>query len=140
MRVTEALVLACVLVLPCACARQSEAREAESFAVSIEAPREASVGQKARAVVRLLPRGQYHVNTRYPISVTVVPPAGVELAKARLSAADGQVSEKEARFEVAFTPREQGQKAFTGEFKFSVCTAQNCDIKKEKIAWTTAVR
>lgn len=124
-----------------ACTARSEARGADdNYAVAIDAPKESKVGQAARTRLRLTGKGKYHVNAQYPISLTVTPPAGVDVPKARLKAADGQVSEKEARFEVGFTPRDAGAKVFTAELKFSVCTAQNCDIKKEKITWTTTAR
>ncbi|HEY3351901.1 MAG TPA: hypothetical protein VGQ83_01510 [Polyangia bacterium] len=123
-----------------ACA-SSEARGSDdNYAVAIEAPKESKIGQAAKTVLRLTPKGKYHVNTKYPIAVTITPPAGVDVPKARLKAGDGQISEQEARFEVGFTPRDAGQKVFTAELKFSVCTDQNCDIKKEKITWTTTAR
>jgi hypothetical protein len=123
-----------------ACTSSRDAQAADNYDVAIQAPKDARVGQTVSAVVRLTPKGKYHVNTRYPIAVTLTAPAGVELPKAKLKAADGQVTEQEARFDVAFTPRDAGAKVFTGELKFSVCTDQNCDIKKEKITWTTNAR
>jgi hypothetical protein len=132
--------LALALAMPLACTSVSEARGADNFALVVEAPKDSKIGQATKVVLRVTPKGKYHFNTKYPTAVILQAPAGVELPKARLKAEDGQVSEREARFEIAFTPKDAGDKVFTGEVKFSVCTAENCDIKKEKISWTTTAR
>jgi hypothetical protein len=111
-----------------------------NYQLSIDAPKEAKVGQAARVVVKVTPKGPWKVNLRYPIRLKLQPPAGVQVAKTELVAADAQVSEKEAKFEVGYTLQEAGAKTVSGELKFSVCVADKCDIKKEAVSWTTSAR
>jgi hypothetical protein len=127
------LVLASLLAALAGCARG----EGQNHALAVEAPATARVGQAARTVVRLTPRGEWHVNIAYPFQLTVRPPQGVDLPQPRMTAADGRVSEKEARFEVPFTPTAAGPKAFEGVLKFSVCTDRNCDIQEARVTWHT---
>ena len=111
-----------------------------NYQVAVETPKNTKVGQAATAVVRVVPKHPWKVNTRYPIRLRLQPPAGVDVAKVELVAADAQVSEKEAKFELGFTLKEAGAKTVNGELKFSVCVADKCDIKKEAVSWTTSAR
>jgi hypothetical protein len=111
-----------------------------NYNLAVDAPRETKVGQAAKAIVRVAPKGPWKVNLKYPIRLKLQPPAGVELAKTELAAGDAQVSEKEAKFEVAYTVKEAGAKTVSGELKFSVCVVDKCDIKKEAVSWTTSAR
>jgi hypothetical protein len=111
-----------------------------NYNLAVENPKNTKVGQAARAVVRVVPKHPWKVNLRYPIRLKLQPPAGVEVAKTDLVAADAQVSEKEAKFQVGYTLKEAGAKTVSGELKFSVCVADKCDIKKEAVSWTTSAR
>jgi hypothetical protein len=111
-----------------------------NYQLSIDAPRDAKVGQAARVTVKVTPKGPWKVNLPYPIRLKLQPPAGVDVAKTELAAADAQVSEKEAKFEVGYTLKEAGAKTVSGELKFSICVADKCDIKKEAVSWTTSAR
>jgi len=123
-----------------ACTCVSEAQAADNYALVIDAPRDAKVGQASQAVLRVTPKGKYKMNTRYPTALVLTPPAGVDLPKTKLKGEDVKISEQEARIEVRFTATDAGPKVFAGELKFSVCTAQACDIKKEKVSWTTTAK
>ena len=99
------------------------------------------MGAAATAKVVLTPTGGYKVNKEFPTALTVVTPAGVELAKAKQVPADAtKFADDGAVFDVAFTAREAGDKRFEATFKFAVCTAESCDPKSEKLAWTVAVK
>ncbi|MBI5477654.1 MAG: hypothetical protein HY906_02290 [Deltaproteobacteria bacterium] len=113
---------------------------ATNYSLAVESPKHAKVGEAARAVVRVVPKNPWKVNLKYPIRLKLQPPAGVEVAKAELTAGDAQVSEKEAKFEVGYTLKEAGSKTVSGELKFSVCVSDKCDIKKEAVSWTTSAR
>ncbi len=139
MSAPRSLMLALFGVLAvCGCSSSEAA--GTNYQLSIDAPKEAKVGQSARVVVRITPKGPWKVNLRYPIRLKLQPPAGVEVAKTELQAGDARVSEKEAKFEVGYTLKETGAKTVNGELKFSVCVAEKCDIKKEAISWTTSAR
>lgn len=111
-----------------------------NYAVAVQAPRDAKVGQAAKAVLRVVPKGAWKVNLKYPIRLKLQPPAGVEVAKTDLAAGDAHVTEKEAKFEVTYTLKEAGARTVNGELKFSVCVVDKCDIKKEAVSWTTNAR
>ena len=115
--------------------------EGQGFVVEVTPPAEVKVGVEAKAKVVLKPVAPYHVNKEFPTQLTVTPPAGVELAKAKQKPEDAAKFEEEgAVFEVAFTPREAGDKRFEAAFKFAVCTTETCDPKSEKLAWTVPVK
>ena len=111
-----------------------------NYGLFVEFPKNVKVGVAARAVVRVVPKNPWKVNLKYPIRLKLQPPAGVDVAKTDLAAADAQLSEKEAKFEVGYTLKEAGVQTVTGELKFSICVSDKCDIKKEAVSWTTSAR
>ena len=115
--------------------------EGQGFVVEVTPPADVKVGVEAKAKVVLKPVAPYHVNKEFPTHLTVTPPAGVDLAKAKQKPEDAtKFEEAGAVFEVAFTPREAGDKRFEAAFKFAVCTTETCDPKSEKLAWTVPVK
>ena len=95
----------------------------------------AKKGQPGVVKVHVAPGAGFHVNKDYPTKITVVPPAGVTVAAAKQT-----IAEAGADFEVPITAADAGSKAFTGELKFAVCSANTCDPKKEKLAFTVDVK
>jgi len=116
------------------------AASAANFAIRTESPKEARVGQAVKAVVRVLPSSGWKVNTKYPIRLSLQPATGISLSKTSFAAADAQVTEHEARFDVPLTVTEAGARVVTGVLKFSVCAADKCDIKKETVTWKLSAR
>jgi hypothetical protein len=115
--------------------------EGQGFVVEVTPPADAKVGVATSAKVVLKPVAPYHVNKEFPTQLVVTPPAGVEVAKAKQKPEDAaRFEEAGAEFEVAFTPREAGDKRFEAAFKFAVCTTETCDPKSEKLAWTVPVK
>jgi hypothetical protein len=115
--------------------------EGQGFVVEVKPPATAAVGAQAKARVVLKPTGGYKVNKEFPTKLTVTPPTGVEVAKAvQMGPEAAKLEEDECVFEVAFTPKEGGDKKFEAAFKFAVCTAETCDPKSEKLAWTVPVK
>jgi hypothetical protein len=115
--------------------------EGQGFIVEVTPPATAAVGTAAKARVVLKPTSGYKVNKEFPTKLTVTAPAGVEVAKATQAGADAaKLAEDECVFEVAFTPKEAGDKKFEAAFKFAVCTTETCDPKSEKLAWTVPVK
>jgi hypothetical protein len=131
-------VAACALAAVLGCSSSEAA--SSNYNLAVETPKTSKVGQAATAVVRVVPKSPWKMNLKYPIRLRLQPPAGVDLAKAELAAGDAQVTEKEAKFQVAYTLKEAGSKTVTGELKFSVCVSDKCDIKKEAVSWTTSAR
>lgn len=111
-----------------------------AYTVKVEAP-PVKKAEKAKARIHITPGSGYHMNKDYPTSVTVAPPAGVTLEKPKLTAKDAaKFEEAGADFEVVFTAADAGKKDFTGEIKFAVCSANSCDPKKEKLAFSVEVK
>jgi hypothetical protein len=147
-----------LLLLLAACTRDSQANElpktspapeaqkagprseGQGYTVDVLPPTEAKAGAAATIKVTLRPTGGYHVNKEFPIALTVVAPEGVDVPKAKLTGPDGKVTDDRADFEVAFTPKAAGDKAFTATFRFAVCTAETCDPKVEKLSWNVSVK
>jgi len=113
----------------------------KSYAVSIEAPETAQVGQATSAKVKLEPGAGYKINKQYPIKLQVTPPGGVDVERTTQKAKDAvRLDEEQALFEVKFTAKEAGRKEMKAVFGFSVCTPKNCQVKKEKLSFSTEVR
>jgi hypothetical protein len=105
-----------------------------SYNLKIDAP-PAKKAQKGVAHIHITPGSGFHVNKDYPSAVKLVPPAGVTVDPAKKT-----IDEQALDFEVAYTPADSGQKTFTGELKFAVCSANSCDPKKEKLSFTVDVK
>jgi len=147
-----------LLILLVACSRESQANElpqtapapeankagprseGQGYTVDVLAPPDVKAGAASTIKVTLRSTGGYHVNKEFPIALMVVAPDGVDLPKAKLTGPDGKVTDDRADFEVAFTPKAAGDKAFTATFRFAVCTAETCDPKVEKLSWNVSVK
>jgi hypothetical protein len=105
-----------------------------SYSVKIDAA-PTKKAQPGTVKIHIAPGTGYHVNKDYPTKLTVTPPAGATVAAPKQT-----IAEAGADFELTYTCTEVGQKTFTGELKFAVCTATTCDPKKEKVTFTVDVK
>ena len=120
----------------------------EEGTLAIVPPADAKPGAEVVAKVTVTPAKGYHVNTEYPIKLTLAPPAGVTLAKADFAAgghdkAKGDadaLDEQSLAFAVKLTPTASGSYTINGKFKFAVCDRDQCLPKKETIAFTVAAK
>lgn len=84
-------------------------------------------GSEGHFEVQLTPRGGYHVNQEYPISVEVTAPTALAVPTKELGSADAEeLTEDRARFSIAFTPNEAGEYRVLAEVDFGVCTPETC--------------
>jgi hypothetical protein len=120
----------------------------EEGKLAIEPPPEAKAGSEAVARITVTPGSGYHVNTEYPVKLTLTQPDGVTLAKATFVAgghdkgkgdADA-FDEKQLAISVKMTPAASGSYTVNGTFKFAVCDADQCLAKKETIAIAVAAK
>jgi len=126
---------------PAAAAEGKPRVEGQGFVVEVKPPADVAAGGEAAADVVLTATGEYHLNKDFPTALEITPPAGVELAAAKLTIADAaSFEEKTATWKVKFTAKDAGDKKFAASFKFAVCTATTCDPKKEALGWTVAVK
>jgi hypothetical protein len=112
----------------------------KGFSVQAVAPAAAEVGKAARVEVKLLPGAGMHVNTEYPTAMTVAYPTGVEGPAGKVKPA--KIDKSEARFDLAFTPREKGEKVITATVNFVVCNdaMTQCDPRREPVQIKVDVR
>jgi hypothetical protein len=120
----------------------------EEGRLAIESPADAKAGSESIAKITVTPGAGYHVNTEYPIKLTLTSPTGVALAKAEFVAgghgnpkgdADA-LDEKQLAFAVKLTPAASGSYTINGNFKFAVCDHDQCLAKKETIAIAVAAK
>jgi hypothetical protein len=120
----------------------------EEGKLAIEPPADAKAGAEAVAKIIVTPGSGYHVNTEYPIKLTLTSPAGVTLAKDKFIAgghdkAQGDadaLDEKQLAFAVKLTPAASGSYTISGNFKFAVCDRDQCLAKQETIAIAVAAK
>ncbi len=126
---------------PAVAAKAGPRSEGQGYIVDVLPPTQATAGAAATVQVTLRPTAGYHVNKEFPMALTITAPDGVDVPKAKLSAADAaKLTDDRAEFAIAFTPKAAGDKAFTATFRFAVCTAETCDPKIEKLAWNVTVK
>ncbi|HEY0194144.1 MAG TPA: hypothetical protein VGC42_23665 [Kofleriaceae bacterium] len=116
--------------------------------LAVDAPADAKAGSETTAHVTVTPGAGFHVNTEYPVKLTLETPQGVTLGKTEFKAgghdqgkgdADA-FDEKQLAFSVKLTPSASGDYTVNGSFKFAVCDASQCLPKKETIAIKVAAK
>jgi hypothetical protein len=120
----------------------------EEGTLAIVPPSDAKPGAEAVATITVTPGKGYHVNTEYPIKLTLAPPAEVTLAKAEFAAGGhdkgkgdaDSLDEKNLTIAVKLTPTASGSYTINGKFKFAVCDKDQCLAKKESIAIAVAAK
>jgi hypothetical protein len=116
--------------------------------LAVVAPEDAKPGAETVAKITVSPGKGYHINTEYPIHLTLANTEGVALAKSDFTAgghdkgkgdADA-LDEQSLAFAVKLTPSASGSYTVAGKFKFAVCDANQCLPKKETIAIKVAAK
>ena len=109
----------------------------DHFEMTLSAPK--LCGGEAKAELALEPRAHYKFNKAFPTRVTLTPPDGVTVPKAKLKKGDASsVTDRGASFAIDYTCAATASGEVQAEAKFSVCDDQVCKIIKEKIAWSVA--
>jgi hypothetical protein len=116
--------------------------------LAIVPPADARAGAEAIARITVTPGAGYHVNTEYPIKLTLTSPTGVALAKTEFIAgghtkAKGDaeaLDDNQLSIAVKLTPATAGSYTINGSFKFAVCDKDQCLAKKETIAIAVAAK
>jgi hypothetical protein len=116
--------------------------------LAISSPSDAKAGAEAVAHLVLTPGTGFHVNTEFPIKLTLESPTGVTLAKGEFVAGGHDKSKGDAEsldeqklaIAIKLTPAAAGNYTINGKFKFAVCDATTCLPKKEQIAIAVAAK
>jgi len=109
------------------------ARADDSYEVS-KTDASLTAGGKGKASVTISTKKGWHLNAEAPLTLKLLPAAGVEVDKAKLGRGDLALSnETSARFEVRMTAAEPGKKAIEAEAGFVLCQEDACRPIKEKV-------
>jgi len=116
--------------------------------LAVEAPADAKAGAEATVKITVTPATGYHVNTEFPIKLTLTAPDGVTLAKSEFKAGGPSkdkgdadtLEESQLLLGVKLTAAKSGSYTINGTFKFAVCDKDSCRPKKESIAIQVAAK
>lgn len=112
---------------PAAAASAREVAEDPSFELRASATGSYAQGQEGRFEVALTPRGEYHVNDQYPMTITLAGPGAVTFPSAEITREQAtEYGEPRARFQVPFTATAAGEHRVTAQVDFAVCTPESC--------------
>ena len=93
-----------------------------------------AVGGKATTTVTIATKNGWHMNAEAPITLSLTAPAGISVAKAKLSRSDlAQSTQESARFDVPFEAAEVGAKVINAEARFVICQESACKPVKETL-------
>lgn len=119
----------------------SDRAEDPSFELAVTPVGSYASGKPGSVAITLKPRGEYHINQDYPLSVALKAPAAITLAKAELQKAEAaEVTEKVARFDVPVTPTAAGTHTLEAHVKFAVCTPETCVPDERTLALALTVQ
>lgn len=119
----------------------SDRAEDPTFELTVTPVGSYAAGKPGSVAITLKPRGEYHINEDFPLSVALKAPAGISLAKAELQKAEAaEVTDKVARFDVPVTPTQAGTHTLEAHVKFAVCTPENCVPDERTLALALTVQ
>ncbi len=119
----------------------AERVEDPSFVLNLTATGSYSAGKLGSFAVNLEPRGKYHINLEFPMTVKVKGGDALAFPKADLELGDvAELTEQRARFDVPFTPSTAGEHRVSCEVSFAVCTPENCVPETRTLALALAVQ
>ncbi len=112
-----------------------------TYVVTVDAPAGAA-GKDGAVKVIVRPKTGWKINLDFPTRLTIEPPADVSVAKKSQKKADAvEFSEKKgATWNVSYKPNSAGNKKFSGELRFAVCTDVTCDPKRASLAFAVDVK
>jgi hypothetical protein len=97
-----------------------------SFELRSELAGPYTAGTEGHFAIRLTPRGNYHVNQDYPLSITLTAPSGVTFPHPTVDRAQATtMTEQLAAFDVPFTSA-AGAQHVRALVDFAVCTPERC--------------
>ena len=120
-----------------------------NFFVDVAAPASCAVDAPCGLTLTLVATGDYHINEEYPykfeaeeakgVTFLGTDPAGKNIFSKNASNWQKK-DEKTGAMSVAFRGSERGDKAISGTFKLSVCAAERCQLEREAVSTTIAIR
>lgn len=111
----------------------------DSYELKLEPNGTYKVGSAGTVQVVLDAKEPFKVNQEYPYSFALNDAPGVKFASMKVADGAVKLEQKRATMSVPFTPSEAGERTISGTFKFSVCTDEQCLIKKQELALAVTV-
>jgi hypothetical protein len=120
-----------------------------NFFVDVAAPPSCPVGAPCGMTLTLVAAGDFHINEEYPYKFKADDVKGVDFlgtdqaGKNVFSKAANnwqKKDEKTGAMSISFRSTEKGDKAVSGTFKLSVCSAQSCQLEQQPISATVSFR
>lgn len=111
----------------------------DSFELKLEPSGTYKVGTAGQVQIVLDAKAPFKVNQEYPYSFALKETPGLKYASMKVAQDAVKLEPKRATMTVPFTPSEAGSRTVSGTFKFSVCTEEQCLIKKEELALSVPV-
>ncbi|MDH5671652.1 MAG: hypothetical protein OEZ06_05845 [Myxococcales bacterium] len=121
-------------------AEVSDKAEDPSFEMQLSPVGTYAAGKLGTAQLSLKPRGEYHINQEYPISIDLKGSDGMTLPKQTLGKDEAaSFGDKEAKFDVPFSCEKAGEHRIEALVKFAVCTPETCVPDERTLALNVAV-
>ena len=98
-----------------------------------------SAGKAGAAEIVLSPKNGYHTNDKYPYKFKAAESHGVSFRAPVFTKEDVVLDEKRATMKLDFTPDSTGEKTVSGQFAFSVCSAEKCLVEKRDLTLRVAM-
>lgn len=111
----------------------------DSYDLKLEPSGTYKVGTAGTVQIVLDAKAPFKVNQEYPYSFALNEAPGVKFASMKVAEDAVKLEQKRATMSVPFTPSEAGARTISGTFKFSVCTDEQCLIKKQELALAVTV-
>jgi hypothetical protein len=119
----------------------SDKVEDPTFELAVTPVGSYAAGKPGSVAITLKPRGVYHVNQDYPMSIALKVPPALTVAKAELQKSEAaEYTEQVARFDVPVTPTQAGTHQLEANVKFAVCTPENCVPDERTLALALTVQ
>jgi hypothetical protein len=106
--------------------------DSDNYLVELKSAGEYKVNQEGSVELTVTPKGDYHINEKYPIKFKLTDPApeGVKYPKGILKREDGTFSDKKGSLKVPFVGTRAGKATVSGVLSVSVCSEKNCLVEK----------
>lgn len=109
-----------------------------AFELSVRSSDSYAVGKPASLDIVLVPKGGYHTNDKYPYKLKLEPGAGVKFPSEVVTKDAVTLEPMRATMKVDLVPQTAGAQQVSGQFSFSVCSAERCLVEKRDV--TTTIR
>ncbi|MBL4688389.1 MAG: hypothetical protein JKY37_27625 [Nannocystaceae bacterium] len=112
----------------------------DRYTLQIEPSTDAKAGEVGTVMVKVVPKGPWHMNLEYPTSLKITAPDALAVTKSEMKKADATLDETHCEFAVEFKPAAAGDHEVTGKIKFAVCKDEACSPVTEEVAFKVAVK